>query len=143
MHRMERYHYAAPLIPIIVTAGIFGTDWLSRTLARKDERRRAVSVRVLAVLVVICSLWYHYYRGFTPLARAFSWPEVTAHHRMIDRVTAHVPDDAVVSAQANLFPHVSQRERGLPVAGLARQGICRAGRLRCPRSGTGTALRRN
>ena len=111
MHRMERYHYAAPLIPVIVTAGIFGADWLSRTLTREDEWRRSVSVRVLAVLVVICSLWYHYHRGFTPLARAFWWPEVTAHHRMIDRVTADIPDDAVVSAQANLFPHVSQRER--------------------------------
>lgn len=111
MHRMERYHYAAPLIPVIVTAGIYGVDWLSRTLAARDARRRVSAVQVLAILVVTCTLWYHYHRGFTPLARAFSWPEVSAHHRLIDRVVASIPADAVISAQANLFPHLSQRER--------------------------------
>ena len=111
MHRMERYHYAAPVIPVILTAAVYGLDWLSRTLAGKSKRRRFVLVNVLAVLIVVASLWYHYHRGFTALARSFSWPGRTSHHRMLDEVIGEIPANAVISAQANLFPHVSQRER--------------------------------
>ena len=111
MHRMERYHYAASMIPVILTAAVFGLDWLSRVVPGKSKRGRSVRVTVLATLIVVASLWYHYHRGFTPLSRSFSWPDVTPHHRMLDEIVGEIPADAVISAQANLFPHVSQRER--------------------------------
>ena len=111
MHRMERYHYAAPMIPVVLAASVFGVHWLSHVLAGRKRSQRRAWVLVFAVIMVGASLWYHYHRGFTPLARAFSWPEVTAHHRMIGEVVEAIPREAVVSAQANLFPHISQRER--------------------------------
>lgn len=125
MHRMERYHYAAPMIPVVMASAVYGMSWLSQTLAgvrvraaalrpvgssRRERWRDAVSA-LLAVFMVGASLWYHYHRGFTPLSRAFNWPSPTAHDRLIDEIVHLIPAGAVVSAQPNLFPHLSQRER--------------------------------
>jgi len=125
MHRMERYHYAAPMIPVMMVSAVYGMSWLSRTLAvmwvrggflppvessRRERWRHTTSV-VLAVLLVGASLWYHYHRGFTPLSRAFNWPGPTAHDRLFGEIARLIPGEAVISAQPNLFPHLSQRER--------------------------------
>jgi uncharacterized membrane protein len=63
----------------------------------------------LALLVLVASLTYHYYRGYSPLARPFHWPDVTAHERIGDELAASIPPEVPVVAQAELVPLVSHR----------------------------------
>jgi hypothetical protein len=59
-------------------------------------------------LVSLAAQWEY---GFTPLARDFTPPQMTAHHRLLDRFLAQIPPQASVSTQQNLNPHLTQRQR--------------------------------
>ncbi len=111
MHRLEEFHYAAPIVPFVLVSGVYGLEALSETLSRwlKLDSRRLV--HLLSALVLVVSVGYHYCRGFSPLAAPFRWPPVTAHHRLAQKFIEMIPPDAVLSAQINLNPHVSQRRR--------------------------------
>ncbi|HEY66067.1 MAG TPA: DUF2079 domain-containing protein [Caldilineae bacterium] len=111
MHYLERYHYAAPLVPFVVVSGIMGAAWLSRRLGRGQPLRVRRVVTFLSLWVLACTLVYHYYRGFTPLAEGFTWPQITEHHRRLATIAQLIPEDASLSAQHNLNPHFSQRDR--------------------------------
>jgi len=202
MHELERFHYAASMVPLVVVAAIIGTAWLSRRLggeggslipvagrrvgrpaanlmrgaiARRPVGRPAANLvhgviarrrvgRPAANLVrgviarqpvgrlaahlgsaaksgsstdlgsaanaeramtprarriaTLLSLWvlawtlgYHYYRGFTPLAEGFAWPDVSPHDRRLAQIAQQIPPQASLSAQSNLNPHFSQRPR--------------------------------
>ncbi len=63
----------------------------------------------LTLLLLACSLTYHFYRGFTPLARPFAWPQVTDHHQRLAEVLAAIPSDVPLFAQSNLAPHLTHR----------------------------------
>ena len=73
--RLEDFHYGAPLAPFVFMAAIFGIKWLS-TLAARRGTWRVTIVIALSLLLFVCTGIYHYYRGFTPLARPFTWPPV-------------------------------------------------------------------
>jgi hypothetical protein len=104
------FHYSAAVVPFVVTAAAVGLGRVGIWVRR--SRHRAVIVVGVAVLFLGGSLVYHYYRGYTPVAKRFSWPEVTEHHRMLERRFApQIPDDAVLSTTAPLFPHLDHRER--------------------------------
>ncbi len=111
MHFLERYHYAAPLVPFVVISGIMGAAWISRRLSRGQPERMRRIATILSVWVLICTLAYHYYRGFTPLAEGFTWPQVTEHARRLQTIARLIPANASLSAQYNLNPHFSQRDR--------------------------------
>jgi hypothetical protein len=64
----------------------------------------------LSLLVLIVSLVYHYYRGFSPLARPFHWPVVTAHEQQGHELAASIPRSAPLSAQAELVTLASHRQ---------------------------------
>ncbi len=110
LHRMERYHYAAPMIAVAFVAAVYGAGALSRWLGGAGEARRRRVAAALALILVGTSAGYGYQRGFSPLSRQFDWPQVTAHERLLDEAARLVPPDAAGSFQANLFPHFSQRE---------------------------------
>lgn len=101
-HQMERYHYAATILPFVAAAAVYG-------LAGRWSKRRKVAC-LLAVLMVLAALGYQRYRGFLPLAWPFRWPQVTPHHCLLPEIAALIPPEAVLAAQAELFPHLSQRE---------------------------------
>ncbi|GAB4533065.1 MAG: hypothetical protein Kow0063_14530 [Anaerolineae bacterium] len=63
----------------------------------------------LSLLVLIVSLVYHYYRGYSPIARPFHWPVVTAHEQLGDEIAASIPPLRPVIAQAELVPLASHR----------------------------------
>jgi hypothetical protein len=65
---------------------------------------------VICTLLLVVSLVYHYYRGYSPLARPFHWPEVTPHHALAQSIAGQIPGEAALLAQINLNPHVSHRE---------------------------------
>jgi uncharacterized membrane protein len=104
------FHYSAPVVPFVVAAAAVGLGRVGR-VARHSRYRDAVVVGA-AVLLLAGSVAYHHNWGHTPLARGFRWPEVTEHHRLLERRFApQVPPGAVLSTTAPLFPHVDHRER--------------------------------
>jgi hypothetical protein len=55
------------------------------------------------------SLIYHYYRGYSPLARPFAWPQATPHHQQIMQTLAVIPPETPLFTQSNLAPHLTHR----------------------------------
>lgn len=135
MHYLERYHYAAPLVPFVIVSGIMGAAWVSTWLRTghrlkihgwrhqsKGQLSKAVrlssearnpnfEITALSLWVLACTLVYHHYRGFTPLAEGFTWPEVSEHDRRLQDIAKLIPANASLSTQSNLNPHFSQRDR--------------------------------
>jgi uncharacterized membrane protein len=131
MHYLERYHYAAPLVPFVIVSAIMGmarrSKWFgpvtpsqgrqstsqpSQALKPLSETRKPqAEIVALSLWVLACTLVYHYYRGFTPLAEGFTWPEVSEHDRRLQEIARQIPANASLSTQSNLNPHFSQRDR--------------------------------
>ncbi len=110
MHFVEKYHYVAPLLPGILISAILGSAWLARQLTRRLRLPYRAGVLLLAAGMLGATGYYHYYHGYTPLARAFESYAVTAHHRLGETIAREIPVEAAVSAQPNLNPHVSGRQ---------------------------------
>jgi uncharacterized membrane protein len=104
------FHYSAAMVPFVMAAAAVGLGRVGRWVRRYQYRDLAV-VGVV-VLFLTGSLVYHYHHGYTPVAKQFNWPEVTEHHRLLERRFApQIPDDAILSTTAPLFPHLDHRER--------------------------------
>jgi hypothetical protein len=64
----------------------------------------------------LCALASQVAAGYLPFGREFwrrgpdAWPQVTAHHRLLDRFAAQIPKDAALSVSPDLYPHLSHRE---------------------------------
>jgi uncharacterized membrane protein len=121
IHRIEGYHYAAPFAPFVVIAAVYGAGRLVHWLQFAAVRLSPIAyhlhpspgslVSLVSCIVLLTSLYYHYYRGFSPLALPYQPVVVTEHDRLGARLAASIPPDAAVSAQAELIPHLSQRKR--------------------------------
>jgi uncharacterized membrane protein len=119
MHELERFHYGAPLVPVVVASATYGAAWL----LRRFQRTRSLPL-ILAAVVLAATLSYHRGHGHTPLAADLGiWPTVTKHHRLGKEMARHIPASASLAALPYLNPQVSQRqqlsmidrvERGLP-----------------------------
>ena len=110
--RLEDFHYGAPLAPFLFISAIYGISFVAKQSAKKSSRTKTftIIVSLLASLLLIFSLPYHYHRGFTPLSRAFIWPEQTAHHQQLKAILSTIPSDTPVFAQSNLAPHLTHRQ---------------------------------
>ena len=108
--RLEEFHYAAPLTPFVLLSALWGIRAIIvvRMVCRWRTAARYVLFGACAWLL-ISALSYHYMRGFSPLARPFRLPPVTAHAQRAQEVFAQIPPEAVLFAQSNLNPHVSGR----------------------------------
>jgi uncharacterized membrane protein len=107
MHQLEGFHYAAPLVPIIVVSAAYGAAWLIR---------RFPSFRllpfILAAAVLVATLFYHYGHGYIPLAKfAGGWPTVTDHHRQGEGIARGIPVEASLATLPHPNPHASQRQQ--------------------------------
>jgi uncharacterized membrane protein/uncharacterized membrane protein YbhN (UPF0104 family) len=120
-------HYSAPLVPYFIVAGAIGLSrlvgWARRWQAARNTEAsatRPVTSRLAASLlglILLAACGYQAWAGYTPLAREFwrrlpgGWPAVTAHDRLLDRFVTQIPAGAAVSTAADLYPHLSHRER--------------------------------
>jgi uncharacterized membrane protein len=106
-------HYSAPLAPVFVIAAIYGFQRLS--VLASQRLRAGRTARYVPVLIIIWlvawSLGYHYFRGWTPLARDFDWPGRTPHHRSLSHFVDQIPPEAPVSTTPPLHPHLAHREK--------------------------------
>jgi len=111
MSQLNRFHYGAPLVPFVVISSIYGTGFLARMTSKWLNLPQKRAIHCLTGLVLVCSLIYHYFYGFTPLARHFHLYRVTDHDRLGEELAALVPQEAAVSAHWKLNPHLSEREK--------------------------------
>lgn len=108
--QLETWHYAAPMLPFISLAAADGIARLTTYDLRFTKEKLRLAV-VLPLALVAFSLGYHYLRGYSPVARPFYWPPVTAHHRLGDELAAGIEPSAPVSVQAELAPRLTQRQQ--------------------------------
>jgi uncharacterized membrane protein len=112
MHLIETYHYSAHLVPFVLLGAIDAIGSIAG-LAQRVKLPRHLPVVGLSTMVLAATLVYHHYRGYTPLSGEFVAYRVTAHDRLGDRLAQQIPTliplDAPLSAQSNLYPHVSHR----------------------------------
>jgi uncharacterized membrane protein len=106
-----RFHYTAGLIPILITAAVFGAARIAR-----GTRHRAV---LLATGTVVLALASNYVLGPIPVWRYFPGgeqhqahaAEVSEHDRIASRALRLIPSGATVSATNSLGAHLSARRR--------------------------------
>lgn len=110
-YTLEKFHYAAPLVPFVLLSAILGVNYLVVHLSPRLGMKRQTLLYLLSALVLISTLIYHRGHGFTPLAADFQMPKVTPHHRLAKELMALIPEGATVSAQSRLNPHLSQRPK--------------------------------
>ncbi len=107
-----RAHYFAPVLPFLFVATAYGIRRLYGMISyHRPPDRRLWSVG-LALYVLVSTLTVAFYFSPFPLGRDFrlnrfwNW---SPHHAAIRRVIHHVSQDASLSAQSNLLPHVAHR----------------------------------
>ena len=120
------FHYSAPVVPYFILAAIGGSVWLARVIERKREREiesdslhRSIAPSLplsitsslyLPIIVFLIAFVYHLLAGSTPIARAYSFPQISLRNQLFEKFAAQIPRDANVSTTPSLHPHLSHRE---------------------------------
>lgn len=123
--RLEDFHYAAPMAPFVFVSTIYGIrsltvrishlpspiSHLQSPISHPPSPHRPTSfLTPFLLLLLTFTAAYHFHRGFTPLARPFSWPRVTAHHQQLRQILTTIPPNAALFTQSNLAPHLTHRQ---------------------------------
>lgn len=103
-------HYSAPIIPFIILSAIWGTVFLVNLAERRLELSRRKTTHSLVSLILLSSLFYHWYYGHFPLARGFRAPPVTPHDRLVHEFAHLIPPEAALTTSYQLNSHFSQRQ---------------------------------
>jgi uncharacterized membrane protein len=106
------YHYAIIAVPFLVLATTWGIDRLSRWLRHKVDQRVVLMAAGAFVLMAMSAYQIDRYRTFVPLSDRYAITYTIEPRDPIGwQLAAQIPVNAIVSAQFNLLPHVSQRQR--------------------------------
>jgi uncharacterized membrane protein len=109
MYWLDRLHYSATVVPFVVLAAVGGTSRLVRWLERRRGIAAAFTRHALLAGMLIVTLGYTLRFGHTPLSAGFRRYRVTARTEEAYSLIERLPPEAVVSANSNLNPHVTQR----------------------------------
>jgi uncharacterized membrane protein len=104
-------HYSAAIMPFVFVSSILGVGSVASWLGKRFDLPYSRATVALCMAVLAIGLWQHHRFGVSPVARTFHPPQVTAHHKLGKELIQQIPPQAAVSSQANLYPHVSQREK--------------------------------
>lgn len=132
MHQVFALIYAAPIVPFVMIASVYGVvrlaGWVDRrtnalhtgthsveqtpsTKSGAELSHPAKTAAGVATLIVVGSaLFAQALVGYLPGGGNYRRFTVTPHHQRAASVIAQIPADAKVSAQDRLNPHVSGRE---------------------------------
>lgn len=110
-YQLDLYHSSAAVVPFVVVASINGLARLIRFAKPKFKHASPGFLRnALLAMALLVTVAYQVQFGHTPIGRYFRWPIVTEHHYRAERMLAQIPPQAVVAAQNNLAPRLSQRQ---------------------------------
>ena len=104
-------HYAAVYVPFLLLAAIIGVERTSRWLGQQSLPGRLLPV-ILGIFVLLASGGQLVGAGLAPTVqnpggrRPYT---VSAHAQRLEQLVARIPPGAKVSAQAELYPHLSSR----------------------------------
>ncbi|CAA9296666.1 MAG: hypothetical protein AVDCRST_MAG77-5636 [uncultured Chloroflexi bacterium] len=104
-------HYSAEAVAGLIFGAVAGIRRLSgwgRSVAGLPTQRLSL---VLSAVVFSAALFQARAHGLLPPAARFSWPQDNGRLAALQPLLARVPPRASLSAQSNIFPHVSNRER--------------------------------
>jgi uncharacterized membrane protein len=125
-----KYQYNTDIAAILVVAAIDALAWIiplalvwinlaRRQMARADAPRWlailqrpwviGVALAIILVPALVVGLGPQAERLNQKFAASQGWPAVTAHDQLGETLAADIPQDASVSAQSTLTPHVSER----------------------------------
>ena len=104
-------HYSAEAIPALLVAAIFGTGWLAAQAQRWLRLPRTDVLLALALIGLSMAVIESRQEGILPPAKRFAWPSGEVRADRLAPLQEQIPADAVVSAQSNVFPHLSGREK--------------------------------
>ncbi len=106
------YHYAVIVVPFLVLATAWGIDRLSRWLGRWIDGRSVLIATSVFALIAMSAYQINRYHTFAPLSDRYAGTYTIEPRDPIGwQMAAQIPANAIVSAQFNLLPHVSQRQR--------------------------------
>ncbi len=111
MNELEKFQYGAPLVPFVIISAVYGVAFLTKRLSERLKVPKDHLFTWFGIILLFSTLSYHRYHGFTPLAVRFPTFRVTMHHRLANELITLIPEEAIVSAQSRLAPHISERER--------------------------------
>lgn len=110
-------HYSAEAVPGLIIAAILGArrvgGWAVRAAGSSVRgRARDWVVAALAALALGGAAWQTRVHGVLPPSARYSaaWLEDNGRLERLRPLLARIPADAVVSAQSNVYPHLSTRE---------------------------------
>lgn len=118
------FHYSAPVVPYFILAAVGGIarliHWLNqRPLHRSNLQSPISSLQSLSLslspslllsLPLLLAFAYHLLAGYTPVAGAYTFPQISAHNALFQKFAAQIPPDAKLSTTPSLHPHLSHRE---------------------------------
>lgn len=105
-------HYSVEAVPAVLLAAVVGVQrvsaWLWRHLKMPVER----GTLPLSVLALLGALWQANAHGVLPPSGRFVADWLVSNERLatLRPLLALIPPDARVSAQSNVYPHLSNRE---------------------------------
>ncbi len=97
-------HYMAPVLPFLFAATAGAIGWLNR---RKRPTATSLALFVL-INTVLVAVFFSPYPPGKQFHRA-DYHQPSAHETNLRHIVALVPDEAVVCAQSDIFPHLSHR----------------------------------
>ncbi|HXF64575.1 MAG TPA: DUF2079 domain-containing protein [Caldilineaceae bacterium] len=110
MHQVHTLIYAAPIVPLVLAATVFGLARLADWLGGRHTRQGQAAILLGAGAALLCTLVAQRLHGYLPGSGNYLPLTITDHHRRAAALIAQIPPEAKVSAQDRLNPHVSGRE---------------------------------
>ncbi len=130
LRQLETWHYAAPMLPFLMLATIDGLGRIRNyELKIKNYKHHPSHLSPLtshlslltsylspltSIFLLLISLTYHHYRGYSPMSLLYEPLDVTTHHELGRQIAQTIPPDTPVLAQAQLIPYVAHREGTAP-----------------------------
>ncbi|MBC7252247.1 MAG: DUF2079 domain-containing protein, partial [Anaerolineae bacterium] len=99
-------HYMAPVLPFLFAAATDTIGWLGR-----HWRRQPIASSLASFVLINTFLVTIFFSPYPP-GKRFHWADYyqpSIHEENLQRIIALVPDEALVCAQSDIFPHLSQR----------------------------------
>jgi len=115
------YHYSALIIPFVFISSIYGVKKIlksdSRAKSQANEKHDDSKINLnlktvegtftkFLVLLLILNVFLTVSISPSPIALDFNMPEITTHHKVLEAVINLIPENASISTQMDIFPHV-------------------------------------